>query len=75
MKRSAAVVFALSCLLAGAVQAQSGGTVDTRQSTQNQIARLEFLLKGDTSLFAVAPAEVRRLFPQRFVLPFSAWPR
>lgn len=48
MKRSAAVVFALSCLFAGAVQAQSGGTVDTRKSTQDQIARLEFLLKGDT---------------------------
>ncbi len=31
-----------------AVHAQSGGTVDTRKSTQDQIARLEFLLKGDT---------------------------
>src|SRR5262245_11568608 len=48
MKRFAAVVLGLSCVFAGVAHAQSGGTVDTRQSTQNQIARLEFLLKGDT---------------------------
>ena len=44
-------------------------------SREHRHLYLSALLKRDTSLFALAPAEVRRLFPQRFVLPFSAWPR
>jgi hypothetical protein len=34
---------------------------------------LAALLRPDTRLFTLDPAEVRRLFPLRFVLPFDAW--
>jgi Acetyltransferase (GNAT) domain len=36
---------------------------------------LAALLRSDTSLFDRTTDEVRRLFPLRFVLPFSAWTR
>jgi hypothetical protein len=36
---------------------------------------LAALLRSDIRLFERIPAEVRRLFPLRFVLPFSAWER
>jgi len=36
---------------------------------------LSTLLKRDSAIFSIAPRDVRRLFPFRFVLPFDAWPR
>lgn len=35
---------------------------------------LAALLRTDTRLFERSPAEVRAMFPLRFVLPFDAWP-
>ena len=45
--KTVALMLALSCVFTALSRAQSGGAVDTRKSTQDQIARLEFLLKGD----------------------------
>lgn len=50
IKLLGAIAITLACAAASTtLHAQtSGGTVDTRPSTKDQIARLEFLLKGDT---------------------------
>ncbi|HKW13020.1 MAG TPA: hypothetical protein VJS69_00900 [Candidatus Krumholzibacteria bacterium] len=50
MKRVAAIAIAFLCAAVAAQSQDSGGAVDTRQGTQQQIARLESLLKGDTPL-------------------------
>lgn len=43
-------------------------------ATDHRHFYLAALLRPDTGLFALNPADVRRLFPLRFVLPFDAWP-
>jgi hypothetical protein len=44
-------------------------------ATDHRHFYLAALLRPGTTLFALPPEEVRRLFPLRFVLPFSAWTR
>jgi tetratricopeptide (TPR) repeat protein len=49
IKRVTAVAIVFLCAAIAAHSQDSGGAVDTRASTKDQIARLEFLLTGDTA--------------------------
>jgi hypothetical protein len=44
-------------------------------ATEHRHFYLAALLRSDSRIFEIAPEDVRRLFPLRFVLPFSAWTR